>query len=56
MLEDEGEGVLLVLEENLEPVLGVELLTRLEPGEGWFLSGGDFAFATAKEREDIFGL
>ena len=49
MLEDEGEGVLLVLEEDLEPVLGVELLAGLEPGKGWLLSWSDLALMTSKE-------
>jgi len=49
VLEDEGKSVLLVLEEDLEPVLRVELLTGLEPGEGWLLSWSDLALTASKE-------
>ena len=56
MLEDEGEGVLLVLEEHLEAVLGVELLAGLEPGEGRLLALDQLLLVPGQEGEDILGV
>ena len=56
VLEDEGEGVLLVLEEHLEAVLGVELLAGLEPGEGRLLALDQLLLVPGQEGEDILGV
>ncbi len=45
----------------LEPVLGVELLSRLEPGEGRFFPGGLSrarvgGIPTLEQGEDVLGI
>ena len=56
MLEDEGQRVLLVLEEHLEAVLRVELLPRPEPGERRLLPGGNLPLVALQQRENVLGV
>ena len=55
-LEDECEGVFLILEEDLEPVLGIEFLAGLEPGKGGLLSGLDSLLTTLEQSEHVLGV
>ncbi len=38
------------------PVLGVELLAGLEPGEGGLLAGVNLSLASLQQSEDILGI
>ena len=55
-LEDQCQGVFLILEEDLEPVFGVELLAGLEPGESRFLSPLHSLLTTLQQSENVLGI
>ena len=56
MLEDQGQSVFLILEEDFETILGIKLLARFEPGESWLFTRSDFALMSLEQCEDIFGI
>ena len=56
MLENQGQSVLLILEKNLEPVLGIELLSGFEPSESGFFTWSNFTFMSLEQSEDILGI
>ena len=55
-LEDQCQGVFLILEEDLEPVFGVELLAGLEPGESRFLASFHSLLTTLQQSENVLGI
>ena len=56
MLENQGQSVLFVLEKNLESVLGVKFLSRLEPSKSRLFTRCNFTFVSFEQSEDIFGI
>ena len=56
MLENQGQGVLFLLEQDFESVLGIKFLTGLEPGEGWFFAGCDLTLTAFEQSKDILSV